>query len=252
MANNLFIDNGAVKAPTTINIRPPAPTDYPGPAGGRQQVYNETPPSIEMTWGMGAAEPTTIADTLRQLFIARKDHVLSWKDENDLRFKYANVFFPPVPVGSQAGRRGQALDVFTLLFREHKPSPSLVIVELLARGAGGANLTTGDGKAKYTAPAGGFLMAVDGNITVLGTGAGTQTEVQISVAAKDYFSTTGKFKVDSGSNVMEDAVLALNADGTRNTSFDRGAVFELDIDSVPSGGNSKDARVRLHLMMFRV
>jgi adenylosuccinate synthase len=86
--------------------------------------------------------------------------------------------------------------------------------------------TVADGKAKCVIPFAGEIVAVDGYITTLGSGAGTSTDFQISCGAVDYLATKGAFEVNSATNLLESQVLAVNP------TFAAGATLEIDCDAI--------------------
>ena len=109
----------------------------------------------------------------------------------------------------------------------------VVPVDLIALGT----LTVADGKSKWKAPFAGKIIAVDGWIKTLGSGATTSTDFQISCGTKDYLATVGAFEVDSATSLLESQVLV------PNTSFAAGDIIELDCDAVST--SPADAFIRL-------
>jgi len=98
-------------------------------------------------------------------------------------------------------------------------------------------ITAADGKAKWKAPFAGEIVAVEGYITSLGSGAGTSTDVQVSNGAVDYLTTLGTFEVDSATKLLEGQVIK------PNPTFAAGDVVEIDVDAVSTG--PADAIIRV-------
>lgn len=121
------------------------------------------------------------------------------------------------------------VDTPTFLYRMRFPVPGI--------------LSVADAWSYRTAPAAGTIIAVDGWIRDLGSGAG-QTRVQVSNGATDYLSTRGDF-VQGGTHQMENQVLAAAPD------FAAGDRIDIDIDEIPAGGLSQDATVTLWCWLFR-
>ena len=106
-------------------------------------------------------------------------------------------------------------------------------------------ITTGDGKLSWKAPYAGELIAVGGDITTLGSGAGTSTDVQVrnSTQAKDMLSTVGAFEVNSATNLLEAAVV-----NQANCAFAKNDVLMMDVDAISTG--PANARIRLFVVLF--
>ena len=104
-------------------------------------------------------------------------------------------------------------------------------------------LSVFDAWTYQTALAGGTIIAVNGWIRDLGSGAG-QTRIQISNATTDYLSTRGDF-VQGGTHVLINQVVAANAD------FAGGDRLDIDIDGIPAGGLSQDALITAWCWLFR-
>lgn len=78
-------------------------------------------------------------------------------------------------------------------------------------------------------PYAGEFIAVGGTIKTLGGGAGTSTDIQLRniTQAKDILSTLGAFEVDSGTNLLEGAVV-----DQATCSFAKDDVVTCDVDEV--------------------
>lgn len=233
------IDNVAMTIqPSHIGIIPTQQTIYPTSGANKIVVQPYTPPTIEVRWGMDATYPAVIAE-LKLKRGRNLVHAISWTNEAASRLKHCNVIFPEI--GSGQGPAGSVVDVFTLTLEAINPMPGLVIVELFRAGV----LTVADGVAKWKTPAGGRIMKIRGEIGTLGTGAG-QTRGQVSNGATDYLSTRGDFVVASGTNLMENQVLAALP------TFNRGETVELDVDTIPADSNSANVSVLLYCLLFEV
>lgn len=232
------IDNVAMTIqPTHFSIIPPEHQVYPLAGANKIVVQPLIPPRIEVRWGQEGQAAAIIAE----LKLKRgRDlvHAISWTDEENVRLKHCNVFFPEIPSAYSDPMR-KVVEPVTLTLEAINPMPGLAIVELFRPGV----LTVADGVAKWKTPAGGRVMKVRGEIGTLGTGAG-QTRVQVSNGATDYLSTRGDFIVASGTNLMENQVLV--ALPTAN----RGETIELDVDTIPAGADSADLSVLLYYLMF--
>lgn len=102
-------------------------------------------------------------------------------------------------------------------------------------------IAAGDGKAKWEAPFAGEIVAVEGFITTLGTGAGTSVDIQVSNDSTDYLTTLGTFEVDSATNLLEGQVLK------PNPTFEVSDVLEIDVDAIST--SPADALIRLWVKM---
>lgn len=102
-------------------------------------------------------------------------------------------------------------------------------------------ITAADGKAKWKAPFAGEVVAVEGYITTLGTGATTSTDIQVSIGAVDLLTTVGAFEVDSATNLLESQVLR------PNPTFDADDVIEIDVDAISTA--PADALIRVWVKM---
>lgn len=105
-------------------------------------------------------------------------------------------------------------------------------------------ISVADGVAKWQAPFAGEVVAVEGYIKTLGTGGTTSTDIQVSIATVDLLTTVGAFEVDSGTNLLESAVLK------PNPTFDVDDVIEIDVDAVSTSPG--DALIRLWVKMAPV
>lgn len=105
-------------------------------------------------------------------------------------------------------------------------------------------ISTGDGQAKWEAPFAGEVVAIEGFLGTLGSGGTTSTDVQASIGAVDLLTTVGAFEVDSGTNLLESAVLK------PNPTFDIGDVIEIDVDAIST--SPADMLIRLWVKMAPV
>lgn len=235
----LKIDNVAMtQHPSHVLVIEPPTSTIPGAGLSKIVVQPMIPPIIEVRWGMATASARSIVAELRTKRGMQLIHMLSWTQEDEARLYHRNVTIPFSGYGQ--GPTMGYVDTFTVRMEEIRPMPSLALIELARSGT----LTTGDGKVKVKTPAGGRILAINGFIQTLGSGGGTSTDVQVSNGGTDYLSTKGTFEVDSGTNVMENAVL-----GTTLT-FDRADTIELDIDAIST--NPADVRVYVYCLMFGV
>jgi len=108
-------------------------------------------------------------------------------------------------------------------------------------------ITVGDGKWPKAMPYAGEFVKVGGSINILGTGAGTSTDVQLrnETQAKDILSTVGTFEVDSGTNLLEGAVV-----DPATCSFAKGDVVQADVDAIPGGADSATAVIEAVVIYF--
>jgi hypothetical protein len=106
-------------------------------------------------------------------------------------------------------------------------------------------LAVDDARASHVAPAAGRIFDIGGWIRDLGSGAG-RTKLQVSNGATDYLSTRGTFPntlpVDKK---LQNAVLGASLD------FAAGDQIDIDVDEIPAGGLSKDARIWLWCWLFQ-
>ncbi|MEE9401260.1 MAG: hypothetical protein V3V32_04495 [Dehalococcoidia bacterium] len=233
------IDNVAlIYPPSHVQIIPPRLTVYPGPGLGKVVVQPQTPPQIELRFGMQAARRETIAELMtrrgRPLV-----HMLSWTDEVGGRLRHRNVVIPEIGYGQ--GPAGTVVDTFSLVCEEIRPNPTLRIVKLTIPGA----ITIANDKDRWEAVAGGRLWRVGGSITTLGAGAGTSTDFQINNGGTDMLTTPMAYEVDSASNLAEGWVIDRS-----NDSFDRGDVIQADCDAIST--NPADARILLYVLLFGI
>ncbi|MDP2727240.1 MAG: hypothetical protein Q8P59_06820 [Dehalococcoidia bacterium] len=98
--------------------------------------------------------------------------------------------------------------------------------------------------ASHPAPAAGRIIAVDGYIADLGSGAG-QTRIQISNGATNYLSTPGDFVSAPPEKRLQNQVLATVLD------FAKGDSIDVDVTAIPAGGLSKDAVVIAWCWVYR-
>lgn len=105
-------------------------------------------------------------------------------------------------------------------------------------------IALGDQVCRHLAPNAGTIMAVDGYIADLGAGGG-QTRIQISNGAVDYLAVRGDFVCAPPDKIMQNQVL-----GT-NLTFAQGDPLDIDVDSIPAGGLSKDATILAWCLAFR-
>lgn len=216
-----------------IDIIPPGAEENRLPAGQRIFVQDQAGADIEVVFGNGGL---TAAD-LRALESARGRGGLHMITFEDLSCEDPLIdlltFMPPISRTFQ-GQGGQdyVYAETTIRFSQVNPALSLLIVEWRVISTGVA-LTIGDGKAGLYMPAGGtFLLTngINGYSPGLSGGAGEELEIQLrnSTQGRDYFTTTGKFKIDSGTGRLEDQSF-----GTADRSFVKDDLVELDFDAVP-------------------
>lgn len=100
-----------------------------------------------------------------------------------------------------------------------------------------------DAWASHVTPAAGRIFDIGGWIRDLGSGTG-YTRVQISNGATDYLSVRGDFRCVPPIHSLSSAVL------DANTDFAAGDQIDVDVDAIPTGGLSKDARIWLWCWLF--
>ncbi len=106
-------------------------------------------------------------------------------------------------------------------------------------------IAAGDAATWHDAPLAGTPFAVQGWIADLGSGAG-QTRIQISNDGTDYLTARGDFiNTLPAIHYMQNAVLDTDIE------FAAGDTVQIDIDSIPAGGLSKDLHVWLWCRCFR-
>ncbi len=235
------IDNVALDEelmPMEVRVVPPEPVVYPGPGTGKIIVQPLTPPVVELHWGPNIAPKEIIAE-LKAKRGRRLVHVLSWTNEDETGTKQANVYIPEI--GYAQGPGIEQMQPFTLRCECLNPNPYPQLKHLDVWGT----IAAGDGKCKWKTPAGGRILAVNGWIETLGTGAG-QTRVQISNGATDYLSTPGDFVVASATNFMENQVLVASP------TFNRGETIEVDVDAIPGGADSANLHIWLYVLLFAI
>ncbi len=105
-------------------------------------------------------------------------------------------------------------------------------------------IAVGDAAASHIAPAAGRIADIGGWIRDLGSGVGT-TKIQVSCGATDFLSTRGDFvNVAPADHTLQNAVLGASLD------FAGGSQIDIDVDAIPAGGLSKDARIWLWCWLF--
>ena len=108
------------------------------------------------------------------------------------------------------------------------------------------SITTGDGKWPKRMDYPCEFVSVGGGIKTLGSGAGTSTDVQLRNAtqAKDILSTVGAFEVDSGTRLLEAAVVNAN-----NARCAAGDIVQLDVDTTSTGPADAVIEATVNLFM---
>ncbi len=105
-------------------------------------------------------------------------------------------------------------------------------------------IATGDAVASHVAPAAGRIADIGGWIRDLGSGVG-QTRVQVSCGATDFLATRGDFiNTVPVNRMLQNSVLGTSLD------FAGGSQIDIDVDAIPAGGLSKDARIWLWCWLF--
>lgn len=95
------------------------------------------------------------------------------------------------------------------------------------------------------APAAGRIVAVDGYIANLGSGAG-QTSIQISNGATNYLSTEGDFI-----NAVPANHRLQNADLAPSVDFAQDDPIDIDVTDIPAGGLSAGAVISVWAWLYR-
>jgi hypothetical protein len=193
-------------------------------------------------------EDTKTEDVLAYLHRLRRNYPIHMLEVEDIRYGSVvalPVFFPKLSINRLLPEDSGCLhtnSAFTISFRQVFPTPTPVHFPL--KTYGGASVL--DGADRWKMPAAGYVFAVTGFISTLGTGTG-QTRIQIrrNRGDVDMLATPGDFMVASSTGLLENQVLG------SDVTFMKGDVLYLDIDGVPSGTDSADIRVDVWTYLFR-
>lgn len=100
--------------PSHVAVLYPEPADYPLVGKSRIIVIPETPPTIEVRWGMEGARPAIIAE-LKTARGSDPIHVITWIGEDLATVNQVTVFMPLVPFAQGPNRT--AVDPMTLVLK---------------------------------------------------------------------------------------------------------------------------------------
>lgn len=249
------IDRVPLSCPVkTVDIIPPGAEENKLAAGQRIFVQDQAGVDIEVVFG----EVGLTAANIRELELARGRggiHMITFENISCDELLDLLAFMPFVPrTMMRKGEQDYVYTETTLRFSQVDPAQSLLVVEWRYV-SNGTPLTAGDGKMRIHMPAGGTFVLTNGlggYSPGLSGGAGEELEIQLrnSTQGRDYFTTTGKFKIDSATGRLEDQSF-----GTANRSFVKDDIIEVDFDAVPVWTPAADETVciiQAHLETFGI
>jgi len=231
--------------PISLDVLPPGFTEHPLPGGGMVVFEELTLPTIILHFGdTGIPE-----EVQRRLELLRTracgQHLLGIDDLSCHRHEYIPVYMSRPPRNAQmSAERGLVYGTLDVVCKQLDLWPKMMRLDFDLAGA--PNIVVGDGQFLYYPPAAGYLVGWTGYIEDSGGGGGT-TQVQVRQAAKDMFATPGDY-VAAGVGVgaaLTNLILATD------TTFVAGLPLEWDIDGIPGGANSANARLTLWAMMHQ-
>ncbi len=237
----LAIDNRPlIRQPHTIEV---VPRDLESglTADGRPFVRPQGDfTTLVCTWGREVSYQDVLAELDRRR-ANRGVHAVTFEDRRVGRRATVNAYMSqPRVLQSGYDLRGRlVVESFSVTFIQVDTPTFLYRFDIVLPGT----LAVQDAAASHVTPAAGRVIAVDGWIADLGSGSG-QTRVQISNGAVDYLATRGDF-VCGGSQQMVGQVLGNSLD------FAAGDRIDVDVDAVPSGSDSADARITLWAWIYR-
>lgn len=229
-------------------IRKPHTIEFASPddetvftSDGRQQVHVAPEyATINCTWGADVS----YQDVLRELDRLRANrgiHAITVEILAGRFFTFNALMGKARPTHIGHGRTGKIVTTsFSVPFTQVDTVCQLVPFVFRLRGI----ISAGDARASQVMPAAGEIVAVSGAIRDLGAGAG-QTRIQISNDTTDYLATRGDFVNTTPAN-FEMVNQVLGADLT----FEGGDQIDIDVDEIPAGGLSKDARIRVWTLLY--
>lgn len=237
-----LIDRKASPIPYSLDVTPPEASEVKLAGGQRRYIEDLSGVDISLVFGSAAFTPTELREL--ELLRGRQGlHMLSFNniscdDEVELL-----VYMPKIPhirmseMLSEHGIEDFAYSRTEIVCHQVNPAFQLVTFEWWF--FENAGYTTGDSKYRVTMPAAGRFVGASGYWFDIIGGAGNEIHVQLRNATQggDYFTTKGKFKVNSATKQMEDTVL------TANPTWVKDDIVDLDVDQVTSGSPSAGAAV---------
>jgi hypothetical protein len=237
----LAIDNRPlIRQPHTIEYQvdePAAGVSADGRPWARPQLGFVT---LVCTWGREASYQDVLGELDRRR-ANRGVHGVTFEEPASHRRMTVNAYMaePRVTAFGYDTRCKIAVSAFSVSFIQVDTPTYLYRLDFLLPGI----LAVQDAISSHVAPGAGRIVAVDGWITDLGSGTG-QTRIQISNGATDYLATRGDF-VCGVSRQMANQVLGTDLD------FAGGDQIDIDVDAIPSGGLSAEARISVWARIYR-
>lgn len=220
--------------PASIDVIPPGAEEIKLAGGQRHYIEDLSGVDIEAVFGYNGLN----APDLRDLELARGSqglHMLTFNNISCEDIVELLVYMPKIP-HTRLRERDEEDFVYgetTILF--HQVNPAFQLVQFEWWFFENAGYTVGDDKFRVSMPtAGRFLPdGLTGYWFDLIGAAGNEIHVQLRNATQggDYLTTVGKFKVNSATKKMEDAVLKTSP------SFIRDDILALDVDQVTASGS---------------
>lgn len=196
---------------------------------------------LNCTWGSNFSYQDVLAE-LDRLRANRGVHALTLEGIRGQRYVTLNAFMGKARYTAQGYTScgGIVSSAFTIPFIQVDTPTFLFPIRFILRGI----IAVASPMASHRAPAAGRIIAIDGWINDLGSGAG-QTRIQISNGATNYLSTPGDFVCAPPDRQLANAVLGASLD------FAQGDQLDCDVTAIPGGGLSSNAIVTVWAWAYR-
>lgn len=192
--------------------------------------------ALNATWGPDLSH-TDVLQELDRRRANRGVHAISVRQKGGILHTFNAYMGKAKPTYLSQSNCGKGIvNSFSVPFMPVELPVFLLALRFPMRGI----LAVQNGWGKHLPPAAGEIVAIDGWIRDLGSGAGATTmRIYNETQAKSYFSVNGSFPMAPPNQQMQSHTLAADL------TFEAGDVIRADVIAIPAGGLSKDANLNV-------
>jgi hypothetical protein len=197
--------------------------------------------TINCTWGRNSTYEDVLAE-IERLRYNQGVHAITFEPQRGGKYLTINAYMgvPKYTIINKDRLGRNIISSFTIPFIQVDTVTKLYPLRFILRNI----LAVASPFVSRLAPAAGRILAVDGWINDLGSGAGT-TKIQVSNGATNYLSTAGDFVCAPANRKLQNQVLGTVRD------FDQDDSIDIDITAIPAGGLSRDAIITVWAWIYQ-